>query len=182
MLLAIAAVEAFAPMSRASRHPTFVASPQRSVTAPSSTSLEMGLIRSVFGRKATEAPEITAEEVRALFTRWNDALATEDSRLVAARYSSDALLLPTVSDTPRDSYTLIKDYFDSFLLKKPQGVITDGNIRIGDGWAQDAGIYEFTMGATGDVVKARYSFVYVYEDGQWKISHHHSSVMPESIL
>ena len=38
------------------------------------------------------------------------------------------------------------------------------------------------MGATGDKVKGRYSFVYVYEDGEWKISHHHSSVMPEPIL
>ena len=38
------------------------------------------------------------------------------------------------------------------------------------------------MGATGDKVKGRYSFVYVYEDGEWKISHHHSSVMPEAYL
>ena len=46
----------------------------------------------------------------------------------------------------------------------------------------DLGIYEFTMGTTGDKVKGRYSFVYVWEDGQWKISHHHSSVMPEAFL
>merc|ERR1712176_294021 len=46
----------------------------------------------------------------------------------------------------------------------------------------DAGIYEFTMGIDGSKVKARYSFIYVYEDGQWKISHHHSSVMPEAFL
>jgi hypothetical protein len=52
----------------------------------------------------------------------------------------------------------------------------------GPGWAKDAGIYEFTMGATGDKVLARYSFVYVYENGQWKIAHHHSSVMPEGLL
>jgi hypothetical protein len=49
-------------------------------------------------------------------------------------------------------------------------------------WCQDVGIYEFTMGATGDKVKGRYTFVYVWEDGQWKISHHHSSVMPEAFL
>lgn len=44
------------------------------------------------------------------------------------------------------------------------------------------GIYEFTMGADGSKVKARYSFVYVNEDGEWKIAHHHSSLMPEAAL
>lgn len=77
---------------------------------------------------------------------------------------------------------MIKDYFVGFLKKKPQGEILESNVIIGHNWAQDAGIYEFTMGATGDKVKGRYSFVYVYEDNQWKISHHHSSVMPEAFL
>jgi hypothetical protein len=47
-------------------------------------------------------------------------------------------------------------------------------------WAQDAGIYKFTIGATGAKVKGRYTFAYVYEDGKWKISQHHSSVTPEA--
>ena len=37
------------------------------------------------------------------------------------------------------------------------------------------------MGATGEKVKARYTYNYVKEDGIWKIQHHHSSVMPEEI-
>ena len=41
---------------------------------------------------------------------------------------------------------------------------------------------QFTMGATGKKVKGRYSFVYIYEDGEWKINHHHSSVLPEGTL
>eukprot|EP00537_Pseudo-nitzschia_pungens_P007198 CAMPEP_0172366020 /NCGR_PEP_ID=MMETSP1060-20121228/13426_1 /TAXON_ID=37318 /ORGANISM="Pseudo-nitzschia pungens, Strain cf. cingulata" /LENGTH=470 /DNA_ID=CAMNT_0013089697 /DNA_START=70 /DNA_END=1482 /DNA_ORIENTATION=- len=158
------------------------------VAAPTSaTELNMGL-RSFFSRnkkiaRFTAGEDITKDEVRALFSLWNNALATGDSRLVASRYAtkSGAVLLPTVSDTPRTDFDSIKDYFDAFLLKEPQGEILSGDIRIGDGWAQDAGIYEFTMGATGDKVKARYSYVYVYEKGQWKISHHHSSVMPEGI-
>ena len=52
------------------------------------------------------------------------------------------VLLPTVSDVPRTDFASVKDYFDSFLLKKPQGEILDGNIKIGDGWASDTGIYE----------------------------------------
>lgn len=42
----------------------------------------------------------------------------------------------------------MKDYFDSFLLKKPQGKILDGKINIGEGWASDAGIYEVSYDAS----------------------------------
>lgn len=123
----------------------------------------------------------TEDEVRNLFYLWNDALATLDSDAVARRYTKDAVLLPTVSDTPRTDYASIKDYFDLFLTKKPQGEILESYVKIGDGWAQDNGIYEFTLGATGDKVKARYTYLYTMEDGEWKIAHHHSSQMPEGI-
>ena len=127
------------------------------------------------------ATPITKSEVQNLFHLWNDALATGDSSLVASRYSKEGVLLPTVSDVPRTDFAGIKDYFDAFLQKEPQGVILESNVMIGTNWCQDAGIYEFTLGSTGDKVKARYSFVYKYEDGQWKIAHHHSSQMPEEI-
>ena len=38
------------------------------------------------------------------------------------------------------------------------------------------------MGATGKTVTGRYSFVYVWEDDEWKINHHHSPVLPEGIV
>ena len=63
----------------------------------------------------------TEDEIRGLFQLWNDALATGDSRIVASRYAEGAVLLPTVSDTPRTDFDSIKDYFDAFLLQKPQG-------------------------------------------------------------
>jgi uncharacterized protein (TIGR02246 family) len=137
--------------------------------------------RTVNGVETATTSSITKDEVRGLFKLWNDALASGDSRIVASRYAKGATLLPTVSDIPRTDFDSIKDYFDAFLLKKPQGEIVEGFIRIGDGWAQDNGIYEFTMGATGEKVKARYTFMYVQEDGKWKIGHHHSSQMPEGI-
>ena len=109
-------------------------------------------------------------------------MATGDPDAVAKRYSKNAVLLPTVSDVPRTSYDLIHHYFVGFLTKEPQGEILESSISIGHNVCSDVGIYEFTMGTTGDKVKGRYSFVYVWEDGQWKISHHHSSVMPEAFL
>lgn len=127
-------------------------------------------------------PVLKEEECKNLFYLWNDALATLDPDTVAQRYSKNAVLLPTVSDTPRTDYNSIKSYFIDFLQKQPQGVILESYPTCGQGWCKDVGVYEFTMGATGDKVKARYSYVYVFEDGEWKIAHHHSSVMPEMFL
>ncbi|EJK51397.1 hypothetical protein THAOC_29434 [Thalassiosira oceanica] len=125
---------------------------------------------------------ITEDEVRGLFSLWNNALATLDPKKVADRYSKTGVLLPTVSDTPRTDYASIEDYFTNFLKLKPQGEILESHVTIGKNWCEDVGIYEFSMGATGKKVKGRYTFVYVYEDGEWKINHHHSSIMPEGIV
>ena len=175
LLLSLASVGAFAPAS-----PAFVGTRDVAANSASATELNMGLKSFILG---TTGPgkDIDEEGVRSLFYLWNDALATLNSKKVAKRYAKTPVLLPTVSDVPRTDFNLIKDYFDAFLLKKPQGEIVEGNIKIGDGWCQDAGIYEFTMGTTGDKVKARYTFVYVFEGGEWKIAHHHSSQMPEGI-
>ena len=100
---------------------------------------------------------------------------------VAARYTKDAVLLPTLSDRARYDTEGIADYFVHFLEKKPRGRIVEGNIKIGPNWAQDAGIYEFTF-QDGSSVQGRYSFVYSYENGEWKISNHHSSIMPEKAV
>jgi uncharacterized protein (TIGR02246 family) len=135
--------------------------------------------------KMPEAPvgeRISEDEVRSLFYLWNDALATLDPDQVAKRYAKKGVLLPTVSDVPRSDYDGIKSYFVDFLKKKPQGEILESFVTVGDNWCKDVGIYEFTMGATGDKVKARYSYVYVHEGGEWKISHHHSSQMPEEVV
>merc|ERR1712032_470651 len=128
---------------------------------------------------------ITEQEVRELFHLWNDALATLDPDKVADRYSTSTppCLLPTVSDVPRTDRESIRKYFVDFCKKEPQGTILESYVTVGHNWAMDDGIYEFTMGADGgSKVKARYSFVYTHEDGQWKISHHHSSQMPEEIV
>lgn len=82
---------------------------------------------------------ITKEEVRGLFGLWNDALATGDPQQVAARYTDDAVLLPTLSNKARYTSDGIADYFVHFLEKKPTGKILEGNIKIGPNWAQDAG-------------------------------------------
>ncbi len=138
------------------------------------------------GKTVTSAdsvlPTPSEDYVRSLFKLWNDALASGDARLVARRFSKNAALLPTVSDEPRMNGEGIQAYFESFLKLKPQGEILLSKVHVGPGWAQDVGIYEFTLGSTNKKVKARYSFVYIFEDDQWKVLHQHSSQMPEEVM
>ena len=124
----------------------------------------------------------TKDEIQSLFGRWNASLQTLSPEKVTANYTDDAVLLPTVSNTPRTDHAAIQDYFVHFLQKKPIGVINQSHVKIGCNKAYDVGVYTFTLqdnAGKKQAVKARYSFVYDYKDGQWLISHHHSSAMPE---
>jgi len=116
-----------------------------------------------------------------LFNKWNNALQTAKATNVADLYADDAILLPTVSNVPRNSREEIIDYFDHFLEKKPFGVVKQRNVKKGCNKLTDAGVYVFRLTANGvtQEVNARYTFVYEFKQGGWKIIHHHSSMMPE---
>ncbi len=124
----------------------------------------------------------TKQLAEQLFNKWNDALQTGSAKNVAALYAEDAILLPTVSNLPRTTPAEIEDYFNHFLEKKPYGIIKDRNIKQGCNKLTDAGVYDFEVTANGkkEIVPARYTFVYEYRNNQWKIVHHHSSMMPEA--
>jgi uncharacterized protein (TIGR02246 family) len=125
-----------------------------------------------------------AQDIAALFDRWNAALATLDPDKVVALYAPDAVLLPTVSNKPRTNQEEIREYFVHFLAKKPQGHIDFRIIKLGCNSALDTGLYTFTLHAPKgktQKVAARYSYVYEYLNGQWLIEHHHSSALPEPV-
>ena len=123
----------------------------------------------------------TLQLVEDLFNKWNAALQTGNAKTVADLYADDAVLLPTVSNLARTSPEEIEDYFKHFLEKKPFGIIKQRNVKKGCNKLTDAGIYDFEVVSNGkkEVVPARYTFVYEYRNNQWKIVHHHSSMMPE---
>ena len=136
----------------------------------------------VHAKDTMTCTKTSAQEIAALFDRWNASLATLDPDKMAALYAPDAVLLPTVSNKPRTNHEEIRDYFVHFLEKKPQGKIDFRIIKIGCNIASDTGLYTFTLHDTkgkAQKVSARYSFVYEYPNGQWLIEHHHSSAMPE---
>jgi len=119
------------------------------------------------------------QEIAALFDRWNASLQTGDPKKVAANYSSRTLLLPTVSNRPRQTAAEIEDYFVYFLKDQPSGTVVSRMISIGCNTAVDTGLYNFTFAKTGKSVAARYTYTYEWKDGQWLISSHHSSALPE---
>lgn len=118
----------------------------------------------------------------ALFDDWNFSLSSLDASQVSQRYWPNAVLLPTLSNTPRTSAAMVSEYFEHFLAKRPRGRIDSRTIQTGCNVAMDVGTYTFSLmddKGTVSEVSARYTFVYQYRDGAWKILHHHSSAMPE---
>lgn len=118
------------------------------------------------------------------FDEFNATWATKSPDRVTALFDQDAVLLATLAGTPRTEPTGIRDYFVEFLQKSPIATLDSSTIKSGCNWALRAGAWtvNLTDKATGakSAVKARYTFLYQYQQGAWKIEHLHSSVMPAS--
>lgn len=133
--------------------------------------------------KAPKCAVVTQADVEGLFKQFNDAWATKNPDTVTALFTKDAVLLATVSNTPRLNHEEIRDYFVGFLKPSPVGTINTSTVKLGCNTAARLGTWTVTVtdaatGAKTDI-KARYSFIYRIEGGKWKIDHLHSSMMPE---
>ena len=133
--------------------------------------------------RSTKCVPVSTAAVEGLFVKFNSAWATQDPAKVTALFTKDAVLLATVSNTPRTTPDGINDYFVSFLKNAPVGTINTSTVKLGCNMAARLGTWTvtFTDAKTGTKsdVKARYSFLYRMEAGTWKIDHLHSSMMPE---
>ncbi len=118
------------------------------------------------------------QQAKILFERWNNTLQTGDSRKVAANYTFDAVLLPTLSNQPRTDLAGKLDYFNTFLRKKPFGTLDSSTVITSCNSAIDTGLYTFRFSDSSEV-QARYTFTYALVDNEWLITSHHSSAMPE---
>jgi uncharacterized protein (TIGR02246 family) len=132
-----------------------------------------------------QCPTVTPAQVEAQFQRFNDAWATRNPDTVTALFTREPVLLATVSNTPRTTPDTVRDYFVGFLRNAPVGRIETSTIEIDCNTATRLGTWTVTLtnpetGAKTDV-HARYSFVYRWEGGDWKIDHLHSSMMPEQV-
>jgi uncharacterized protein (TIGR02246 family) len=141
----------------------------------------------ILGSLTAEAKDVcanaSATDVASWFDQWNLTLASLNAEQVTQRYWQDAVLLPTSSNTPRTTPAMLREYFQHFLKKHPRARIDSRTINVGCNLALDLGTYTFAlMDGLGHTSEAagRYTFVYQYRGGAWKILHHHSSAMPEA--
>jgi uncharacterized protein (TIGR02246 family) len=135
------------------------------------------------GESKMKCANATPAQVEGLFPQFNAAWATKDPAKVTPLFAKDAVLLATVSNTPRTTPEAINDYFVSFLKNSPVGTIQTSSVQVGCNIATRLGTWDVALTNPDTkavtVVKARYSFIYKLEDGAWKIYHLHSSMMPE---
>ena len=113
-----------------------------------------------------------------LLQEWTSAVKSGDPKQVTSLYRDDGILLGTFSNKERVGHELILEYFEN-LLKSPVEVqIVSENPHVLASAAVNTGHYNFVTG--GKTINARFSFVYHKSNGEWKITSHHSSVMPET--
>lgn len=142
------------------------------------------LLALAFTAQVTSAcPATTPREIEGQFTRFSEAWASSDPDRVVALFSEEPVLLATVSNRPRTTPADVRDYFVTFLANRPVAEIVTGKVDIDCRTASRVGTWNVTLtdpntGSTRQV-QARYSFIYRLEDGEWKIAHLHSSMMPE---
>ena len=122
----------------------------------------------------------THTDIAGLLEEWIASLRTGRPERVVANYAEDAILIPTLSSQIRHTHSEIREYFEHFLEKEPEGRVEEQNIRIYGDIAINSGLYTFTVKGDGapEEVRARFTFVYRRSGEQWLIIEHHSSLLP----
>ena len=116
-------------------------------------------------------------QVKELIHRWNTALQSGDAAAAADEYWENSVLLSTYRAEPLFTRQQKLDYFADFLARRPEMYVDSEWSDIGCNTVVSGGRYTFHM-ADGHVAKARYLFAFRFEAGRWRISGHHSSLVP----
>lgn len=118
----------------------------------------------------------TSDQIAALSDRWATTLATGNPDAMASLYAEDAVLQSTPEGEPQVGRAAIKSYFERYVRRHPQEVITTRMIVLGCNVASDTGIA--TTRLTGQrkgtrvATRGQYSTQYEYRGGEWVITRH----------
>ena len=117
------------------------------------------------------------------FGRWSDRIRYGDPDALSHLYADEATFHPTLSDQFAQGRKEIAEYFSYFLELRPVASLVESKIKLlaNKTLCLHSGIYRFDFNPskeTSHYVKDRFSFLWEYHDGDWLITHHHSSATP----
>jgi uncharacterized protein (TIGR02246 family) len=122
------------------------------------------------------------EDVAAAGAEWAKVFVDDNPEPILALYAKDAVLWGTLSPTRRETPEALREYFVNAFKALPGHTVAFGDqlIRVYGDTAINTGYYTFSYVKDGQArsIPARYSFVYVKQDGKWRIVDHHSSAVP----
>jgi uncharacterized protein (TIGR02246 family) len=119
-----------------------------------------------------------AEDANVVVERWSTAYSSNDPEAIAKVYTSDAVLLGTVSPIMSEGTDAIVKYFSPVKGSGNKNKLGERRTFVlGDNAVVVAGFYEFTRMQEGKAVPgpARFTMLVTKRDGEWRIAHHHSS-------
>ena len=111
-----------------------------------------------------------------LLNSWVETIKTNDAVQVADMYHTDGLLLGTFSNSERKGQKLILNYFENLFSSQVDVTVITKHEYKSDSISTSSGLYNFEV--NGLIIKARFSFVFLKIEEDWKILTHHSSVLP----
>ena len=111
-----------------------------------------------------------------LLNLWVEKIKTNDATKVSDMYHTDGLLLGTFSNSERKGQELILNYFENLFSSHVDVIVITKHEYKSDSISTASGLYNFEV--NGIIIKARFSFVFLKTEEDWKILSHHSSVLP----
>lgn len=118
------------------------------------------------------------EDANAAIDRWSAAYSSNDLEAVVKHYSSDAILLGTVSPVLSQGTEAIRTYFSPLKGSGNKNAIGERHtLVLSDKAVLVTGFYEFTRLKDGNPVPgpSRFTMLLIKDGGEWLIAHHHSS-------
>ncbi len=144
----------------------------------------MRILQLLFLGLALMAPGVVSagpvEDANAAIDRWSAAYSSNDVAAVVKTYWPDAILLGTVSPVISRDSAGIEQYFTGAKLTGSGNKNAIGerhNVPIDDNAVLVTGFYEFTRVVDGKPTPgpSRFTMLVTKRNGEWRISHHHSS-------
>ncbi len=122
-------------------------------------------------------------DVKQALAVWVKAVESGTPDEIAALYDKDSVMLSAFANDPITSHSGLKAYYGKVVREPNRKVdVMAQDVRVFGDVASNTGLYTFHYTQDGEPLElpARFTFVYVLKDGQWKIISHHSSRVPNA--